>query len=437
MLSILPKAIVFIGSAVMALGILQPLLLVQGYVIFRPLIQPFAWLQHKLFGLPIAVPFSVIVILAGLVYPLMRRNWSLSVDRSGFFVAYLFVAFASAGLSVDFGQSLGALIKLLTIWFLYVTAYNAVKDRDDALKVVDAILLCSIVPMLFGFYQEATGRYDIIYEAPVDRVSSVFATGNTYGIFLSFVTAAAVIRLFHVRSRKGYLVVVGLLGLILVSQVLALNRGTWLALTAGFAVAAWRYRRHLNFKWLGIGALVFLLAFSGKIVNRFAELEDPNAPEYKKTNTLEVRLALWEALGTLVLERPVIGHGIGTNRLVSERFFGHRAAPHNDYLTVLLEMGVLGLIAYVAFLARTLLYFLARSPQSEIWQWNFSLLMVTVYLIVISSVQNIVNGIMNFPLFMILLAVVFKLNRVYGRRRAVAVSPFRSSGESGLLAGGR
>ncbi|BAN68882.1 O-antigen ligase family protein [endosymbiont of unidentified scaly snail isolate Monju] len=409
MLAILPKIIVFSGSLLLLAGVIRPLLVVQGYLVVRPMVQPFAWLQYKLFGLPVALPLSVIVIALGMLLPLARPHWVLIPDRGGFLLLFLFIAMISAGLSADFKLSVAALVKLATVWFLYVIAFNSVQDETDARGILDAVILSSVIPVAFGFYQEVTGNYDMIYDAEVDRVSSVFATGNDYGIFLSLVTGALAIRLLVTDSRAYRILLLLLLVVVLVSQVLALNRGTWVALTLGLAVASLRYRRHLNLKWLLLGVLVFLAAFSGRIMERFAELNHPSEVHYAATNTLEGRFAYWRALVPVVLERPVIGHGIGTNTLISEERLGRQHKLHNDYLLVFLETGALGLIAYVAFLWHLLVAFLSGGMPSRLWPWGFSMLMLTVYFVVMLGFQNIVQSILNFLLFLVLVATASKL----------------------------
>lgn len=412
MLALLPKLIVFLGTLFMFFGLFKPTILVGSYLIFRPLIQPFSWLQYKLFGFPIALPFALIVIVLGLVFPLIKNRWHISVEKSGAFIAFIFIAFMSAGFSQYFSESAAALTKLLTVWFLYNIAYNSVETEKDAVLIIDALIISSVIPLMFGFYQEFTGNYDIIYDAEVNRISSVFATGNDYGIYLSLLTAATAIRLFTATTRKTQIILMIMISMILVSQVLSLNRGTWLALTMGLIVATAKYRRYINFKILIIGGIAFLLLSSGKIIQRFQELQDPSTVHYSGTNTLEGRLAHWNALIPVIKERPFRGHGIGSSSTVIQKHIGEQLKVHNDYILVALEIGIFGALAYIIFLLRIFTYFFLRRRSRDLWIWNFSMLMLIVYFIVISATQNIVQSIMNFPTFLILVAVVFKLNRL-------------------------
>ena len=411
MLALLPNFIVFVGSGFLFSGIYMPSMVVMSYLIFRPLIQPFAWLQYKLFGLPIALPFSLIVIALGILFSLIGKRWNPIVGKSEFFNLFMVIAILSIGVSNYFQESMAGLIKLLTVWFLFAFAYNSVDKEDDAIRIIDSLILSSVVPLAFGFYEAITGNYDILLDSEVDRIASVFVTGNDYGIFLTFLTAVCAIRLSRVNSRNVQRAVLVILLMVLVSQVLSLNRGTWLALTIGFVLAAAKYNRFFNFKPFLAGATVFLVIFSGTIADRFSELSDPSSVHYDKTSTLEGRFNYWQAITPLIVERPILGYGLGTGSLVTKKHLGTTNKPHNDYVHISLEMGIFAALAYIGFLIRILVYFFTRPIIQDLWIWNFSLLMLSTYFIIISMTQNIVQTTLNFPIFMILVAVVLKLNR--------------------------
>lgn len=428
MLSLTPKVIVFLGSAFIFMGIFYPPFTVMSYMVFRPLIQPFAWLQYKLFGLPVAVPLSLFVILLGMVFPFIKKGWDILGEKSALFIMLILLNGLSLFYTESFELSLASFVKILTVWFLYNIAYNGVRSEKDVLNIINTIIAASIIPLLFGFYQGITGRYDIIYDAEVDRISSVFATGNDYGIFLTLVTAATVIRLVLCKGRLARTMLIGVLLMILVSQILSLNRGTWIALTAGFIVAAIKYRKYVNFKWVAGGGLVFLVIFSGKIIERFEELENPTSVHYHGKSTLEARIEYWKALFPVAMDSPVLGHGAGTVTLVAKKALDRKNKPHNDYLLVFVELGVIGVLLYIAFLVRIFLYFFMRKVKRDIWVWNFSLLMLSTYFIIISGVQNIVHSILNFPIFMVLVAIVMRMNRLkivseLQRRKATQTVP--------------
>ena len=62
--------------------------------------------------------------------------------------------------------------------------------------------------------------------------------------------------------------------------------------------------------------------------------------------TLNGRLLIWKAGVEALARRPVIGYGTGGFERAVRPFLGHGRAPHNSYLGVLVEQGVLGFILF-------------------------------------------------------------------------------------------
>ena len=66
------------------------------------------------------------------------------------------------------------------------------------------------------------------------------------------------------------------------------------------------------------------------------------------------RLLVWEYVGNTLLQKPIIGHGIGTSRLIGQNIIfnipytnreikgGIPLHPHNNFLEIWLELGLLG-----------------------------------------------------------------------------------------------
>jgi hypothetical protein len=80
-------------------------------------------------------------------------------------------------------------------------------------------------------------------------------------------------------------------------------------------------------------------------------------------NSLSWRLNLWRYALDLAAHRPVIGIGLGSFPTYSPKLVGSPVTPHNDFVRVFAEMGIVGLIPYL-WLCGTLLWALYR-----LWRW--------------------------------------------------------------------
>ena len=395
----------------MLLTVMYPVYLLVSYSVIRPMLQPFAFLQVKIFGLPISFPFVVIITVAGFMYMFLKPSWRIIAEKSGFLTSFVIIALLTSAFSMDYMVSLTGLLKLLTAWFIFNIAYNSIKNIKDINILLAGLVASSTIPVLVGFYQSFTGHYDFLLDATVDRVSSVFGVGNAYGIFLSIITAAIVILLLGETNKKRRIILLAFLIGVLVSQVLALNRGTWLALAAGFAVAAYKYRHYISYKWLAVLMVFILIFFSKIIIDRFDDID--TRVRWSGKNTLEGRIDYWNNLLPLIAEKPLTGYGVGTTGIVAQKYLNTSEVPHNDFIRLALETGLLGSIFYFLFLIRISIYFYLRPADRELWKYNFALLMLSVYFLIISMVQNVIYNQINFPAFLILVAVGIKINGMY------------------------
>ncbi len=85
--------------------------------------------------------------------------------------------------------------------------------------------------------------------------------------------------------------------------------------------------------------LVFfvVLALPGQVVGRLAELFT-----MVSQGDFHERDEIWASALTAFRDVPILGAGTGTFALAVERVLGEQQAPHNVYLSLLLELGVVG-----------------------------------------------------------------------------------------------
>ncbi len=411
MMITIAQALALLTTLLIVLSTLSPLYVVSIYSILRPVLQPFAFLQYKLAGLPLSATVTLAVIFVGTVSTLFKSNWRFIPDKGHLFGLLIILAFISAAFSFDYRASAVGFTKLLTAWFIFNMTYNSTRTPEDARKLLYAVIIGALIPLAIGFYQVGTGNYQMFHSPKIDRVNSVFGVGNAYGIYLSSITAASAILLIDSVGRRKKIFMAGLLGAVLASQVLALNRGTWIALIIGFIVAAVKYRRFIKVQWIALGALVMGLFFVDIIVERFDDLG--NRDNYYQRNTFEGRIEHWKEIIELIENKPITGYGVGTSGVVISELLGQAEAPHNDYILIALEMGLIAAFLYFLFLLRIAAYFFFRPIVPELWVYNFSLVMLSIYFIIISSTQNVMFNAINFPLFLTMVAIGIKLDRLH------------------------
>lgn len=384
------------------------------YFLFRPLIQPFAYNQYRLAGaLPLTGIFPVLIIGYTFFITLFSRQRTFLVKNSLYLYIMLFFFLLSSIFSISYISTIGWSLKFLTGVMMFVLMYNSTANEHDFMTLIKSFVYCAIAPMAFGYYQFVTGTghaWKGQYYAGA-RIDSFLGEYNAYGEFLCLIICGAIIWFSReTDKRKRLFAALALLSLI-ISLILSLNRGSWIALAFGLGLAAIIFYRHIKVRWLVIAFTVISLAGGPIMIKRFQELDVKT--EYGAKNTLEGRARYWQTIFGLVLERPVLGYGAGTSGAVLEKRFGGEAmALHNDYLLLWFECGIFTVMAYVLFLAANAIFFLTR--RNNLFIINYALSAACLYFMVISFFQNIIMNVTVFPMFLALVGAGLKLNILAG-----------------------
>ncbi|MDW7762092.1 MAG: O-antigen ligase family protein [Acidobacteriota bacterium] len=173
------------------------------------------------------------------------------------------------------------------------------------------------------------------------------------GVLLLFVPLCMALFVNMIRERKAMpgagLAFIPLLGLLTAFFLLVLfisqTIASWLALAGGL----WLVISSKNIQIFGI---IFIVLFSGLVLIVLPESDAEAAAERKRPYWIEKikhRHLQWSVGITAVREKPLTG--VGVNMLRREPGLGYKKAhAHNHMLHTAAEMGIPGLIAYLAIL---------------------------------------------------------------------------------------
>ncbi len=411
--SAFPKLIIASILILFIVFLYKPNRLSMLYIFFRPLVQPFATKGLPLIGhIPVTAPLPIYIILYTVTACIFNKRFTFLPPN--IIALYFFLLFSSFSFlnSMDTVVSIGHLLKFFTAISLYILVYNAINSIENAKNVLKAICISTILPMLYGFYQYVTktGGGDE-YFGGVSRVSSFLGGWNEYGIFLCLAMCAAMIVIFHEQIRIKKLFYISLLILMVISSVLALNRGSWITFSAALSLAYFPYRKKIKLRWFFIAGFFIFIFFADVIADRFFELSTTTSWGMSQ-NTFTGRIEFWKKLSTLLGDHPFVGYGLGTSRIVATKFFNSTHVPHNDYLSLALETGFLGVIFYLFFLIKEFVNNVKVSFLKENWKINYPIFVMFFYWTTLSLTQNMIYNVIVFPIFMTILAAGRKWNKI-------------------------
>lgn len=366
-----------VAAIVAALGLAFVLVLIADVAVGLCLFVVLAFLE-VLPALGTAVSF---IKLAGLALALSwlatvsnrdGRGRDLLTDHPSFsFVLAAFVTWA--GLSVVWAESTGDSVVSAFRWglslFLFVIVYTAVREPRHAIWVVATFVTGAVLAAAYGILvppeADASGRLTgTIGDA--NELAAVLVAGVVLSIALvGMAVRSPVLRVTAVVA--GAVCAAGL--------VLTLSRtglvGLGFAILAGMCIGG-RWRPTLVM--LGVLAVLGVTAY-------FAAF----APEEARERVTRLdggtgRTDIWKVGWRMVEDKPIIGVGTGNFAISSIHYLLEPGAierdefivddakvAHNVYLQVLAELGVVGLLMFLAVLA-----FALRSAAQAAARFNAS-----------------------------------------------------------------
>jgi O-antigen ligase len=249
--------------------------------------------------------------------------------------------------------------------FLYVAKF--VRTREDVLFVVSMLLVgClieSVLMIALGFFHLPSGlwgpvhvRVDTLGHGGLARVGGTVGSPNEAGAYLGFVLTLAVSLLFSDVGR-GYKYLAGfVLGFTGAALIFTFSRGAWISL---FLAAVSFYLLLLRRKGASVKAPI-----AASAVLLMACLPFHNAIEARlfadDNGSAESRIPLMKLAFRIIADHPVLGVGSNNFSTVMDSYVtsefrnGFLYTVHNKYLLVWAELGLGGLLAYLAFLVGVL-----------------------------------------------------------------------------------
>jgi O-antigen ligase len=183
------------------------------------------------------------------------------------------------------------------------------------------------------------------YETDVSTIQSIFPNPNSFGLlsFAGFVAAIVELhRSIDARRPLGAAVAVALAALCGAGVFLSNARAAMLAAAvAGAIYTVYAIGGRLTVPVMAISSVVGVF---GLLMGMYVGLLDISASG---------RFELWTASVQAIRDGPLLfGHGSGPASPVIEPYLeGTAASPHNAYLVALIQVGVVGTVAYLGLIA--------------------------------------------------------------------------------------
>jgi O-antigen ligase len=369
-----------------AVGLARPALFLGLLLLVRPLLDKIG--QKHVGGLNAsgALGLFVVLTLAGVI---LTSKGSYKPHATGAFGIVL--GLSALGLLpayIYYSGTIGAkpvseLVRVAAMLGVYVLAAQLFDTPKKLTTLFTIVALSGVVPAILGIiewtHQGKAGGLDIV------RIGGPFDGPNPFGMFLAS-TALVMIGLPR-RVLPSWVRFVSL-GLMLAALVGTYSRAGWALFLVGFMLLMWRRK-----PWavgLGVVAVVSLIMLVPTIHDRVLPPNKTTGSGVATPESFQFRLNNWSTLLKKWENRPVTGYGIDTTSTVNPRktydqntgSFGGGFAAHNSVVKLLVEGGVVLLVAWLALIAIVT----KRTRTLSRRRWPFQWQARTVFVLWVASI---------------------------------------------------
>ncbi|MGH3118475.1 MAG: O-antigen ligase family protein [Gaiellales bacterium] len=292
---------------------------------------------------------AVLFLMAGLLWlaAQYRARGELAGSRlRSSFLFFLTACFLSTMGSGDPASSLLESLRIASVIMMFVVVEQVCRDVRRMRQVLAAIFVSAVLPLLltaFG-YMSGTQRWE--EKGGFTRILGSFNQSNEFGryLMLLIIMGVAIYPVVHGRTRRALAVVIIGTAACLIPTY---TRTALLGTAIGLLVVAFVYNRKAVLGVLAVAALAWLLVPS--LSDRFSDGNNAvgDGPEGTHSS-LSWRLDYWGEVLPLARQNPLTGVGLGE----TEHLTANQQPPHNDFVRAYVEIGILGLLAYLLLLWR-------------------------------------------------------------------------------------
>ena len=334
-------AVVFLGIAINNIKYGIVLLL-----ILRSSIDSFADNAIKLGGinLNIATLVATFCILMVFGYILLRKVYiynSISMSH-GIFILVCILTIMIPG-NVHSGNL--EIFKYISIAAVYIIVYylcSEIKGYDKL--IVKSIIISSVIPLIVGLYQIVFKKgftTNFYSEIGLNRARGTLVHPNAFAFYLLIIIVAI---FFYIKTYKISVVFCILGVLSLFELYYTYTRGAWLGLVIMIVSYVFLSKTSIRNK---IIFMVSLLIISVPVIqltsSRFTNVLSSNM----ELSSFATRIDIWKGMVTLFKGKPIFGYGIGSFVPLNLELFKINLNAHNDYLRLLIETGLVGVLSFI------------------------------------------------------------------------------------------
>ena len=328
--------------------------------------------------------------------------------------------------SIAITESIYVLSKIIIVFIFFInTTYLLIQQKLHINYILKSIIVFGIIIVIFTIYQLLILFYsENNFAGNIQMIKSTFANKNLLSsiLFLTFpfiVNSIVLSKPWKIASISSILLITILIWLIQTKAVII----AFLIFYFIFLFLTLKYQREIvknTFIKIFLISVPLLILFA----SNFTIQNKQEFPHLSNINSAFSRLLMWENSGEMIKENFVFGVGAGNWQVYFPKYGFDKFSvneiknglttyqrPHNDFLWILCETGIIGILAFVSIFIIISFYLFKLIKKSEKWEDNclyFSFFATIIGYLVISFVdfplERIEHQILLYLIFSIITA---------------------------------
>jgi len=368
----------------------------------------------------VAGALSLIAISWGLWILIRQRArlWEYELFRS--ILLFFIISTLSLAYSWTPGATLTELLRILSFFVLFLAARATITGWIAFRRLALAFAGSLVIPAIVGFGQVLSGT-GLTFAESINRAYGTFGHPNVLAFYLvlgiSFLLFCWPMIQTRLRSRWPVIIILATL------LVLTFTRGAWLGMLLALGVMGIiHFRRLLLGGLIALVVIVAILPTVNVVTTDVFGVDLRTVPGAKEIiarqadpSSYQWRLDVWTEMSRRFYERPVFGFGLGAFLVVRQLQvydFFQGVGAHNDYLRLLIELGLLGVCSYILFLASIFVHLGRKYRQLHNHPLSLpilSLISFSAAFVIMSVFDNLLQSTPVMWAYLILLGAVLNL----------------------------
>ncbi len=320
---------------------------------------------------------GVMLVVGAVIYFVFTKVDISRFRAMGGFAGFFLIAIISVLVTFFvnkpyFMDSFTILLRMAAAFAIYAVLIHKLDSITKIKWVIAAVLAAQILPVINGLllYAGTTG---------LTFTDETMRLGNSgMGVYLSEVTIFCLIFFLDSKKPLSRLLFGGLTALFGAGLFFSFGRSGWIGFVFALAILGLLQRRWI-LMILPILLVLAVLLVPG-ISQRFSDVLSDSQASGGTTNTFLGRVSYWQA-ALEVYKTHLMGVGFGLGSYFVGEYVGTGShMVHNDYISVLLETGFIGLLLFLIWQAQwlTSLYHDFRQAESS-FDTTFSMAILALF----------------------------------------------------------